>query len=54
MDFAKRWELIVSNPMFVKRSMQRITYSSGGNNTQVDEEYEGSVGYKSDNGRERS
>ena len=36
-DFAKRWELIVSNTMFVKRSMQKITYSSGGNNnTQVD------------------
>ena len=35
-NFAKRWELIVSNTMFVKRSMQKITYSSGGNNTQVD------------------
>ena len=35
-DFAKRLELIVSNTMFVKRSMQKITYSSGGNNTQVD------------------
>ena len=35
-DFAKRWELIVSNTMFVKRSMQKVTYSSGDNNTQVD------------------
>ena len=35
-DFAKRWELIVSNTMFVKRRTQKITYSSGGNNTQVD------------------
>ena len=35
-NFAKRWELIVSNFMFVKRSTQRITYSSGGSNTQVD------------------
>ena len=35
-DFAKRWELIMSNTMFVKRSMRKITYSSGGNNTQVD------------------
>ena len=34
--FAKRWELIVSNTMFVKRSTQRITYSSGDNNTPVD------------------
>ena len=35
-DFARGWEQIVSNTMFVKRSTQRITYSSGGNNTQVD------------------
>ena len=35
-DFARRWELIVCNTMFVKRSSQRIIYSSGGNNTQVD------------------
>ena len=35
-NFAKRWELIVSNTMFVKRSMQKITYSSRDNNTQVD------------------
>ena len=35
-DFAKRWKLIVSNTMFVKRSTQRITYSSRGTNTQVD------------------
>ena len=35
-DFARRWELIVSNTMFVKKSTQRITYSSGGSPTQVD------------------
>ena len=35
-DFTKRWELIVGNTMFVKRSMQKTTYSSGGNNTQVE------------------
>ena len=31
-----KWEPIVSNTMSVKKSTQRITYSSGGNNTQVD------------------
>jgi len=35
-DFAKRWELIVSNTMFLKRNKQKVTYSSGGSNTQVD------------------
>ncbi|XP_063601080.1 craniofacial development protein 2-like [Penaeus indicus] len=35
-DFAKRWELMVSNTMFVKRSQQKVTYSSGGKSTQVD------------------
>ncbi|XP_063600304.1 uncharacterized protein LOC134776484 [Penaeus indicus] len=35
-DFAKRWELMVSNTMFVKRSKQKVTYSSGGRSTQVD------------------
>ena len=35
-DFAERRELIVSNTMFVRWSTQRLTYSGGGANTQMD------------------
>ena len=36
MDYAKRWKQVVSSIMLVKRSTQRVAYSSGGSNTQVD------------------
>ena len=35
-DYAKRWKQVVSSIMLVKRSTQRVAYSSGGSNTQVD------------------
>ena len=35
-DFAKRMELVVSNTLFQKQLGRKITYSSGGLNTQVD------------------
>ena len=35
-DFAKRMELVISNTLFQKKLGRKITYSSGGRNTQVD------------------
>ena len=35
-DFAKRMELVISNTLFQKKLGHKITYSSGGRNTQVD------------------
>ena len=35
-DFVKRMELVISNTLFQKKLRRKITYSSGGRNTQVD------------------
>ena len=35
-DFAKRMELAINNTFFVKKPANRVTYSSGGRNSQVD------------------
>ena len=35
-DFAKRMELAINNTFFVKKPAHRVTYSSGGCNSQVD------------------
>ena len=35
-DFAKRRELAITNTYFVKKSANRVTYSSGGRSSQVD------------------
>ena len=34
-DFAKRRELAITNTYFVKKPAHRVTYSSGGHNSQV-------------------